>query len=119
MTAIARVRLFPAKRPIQLPIVSERPVACIAALNTKMAATTIAGSLLNPESASLGSSTRVTYSATTTMTATRSDRIHSVMKSTMAAVRISRKKTCCGFSPNKLFLLVRGCGGVRVPIVRA
>ncbi len=90
LTASARVRLPPAARPIQLPIVSETPVWYSAPVMTKIPATTTAGSLANPATASSGLSTRVAASATMISTATTSFRSRSVINTPIAATRMAR-----------------------------
>jgi hypothetical protein len=94
-TATARVQPAPASRATPRPSTSDTPVRCSAALSTKIAATTIAGSLLNPARAVRGSSRPVTTSASTMSTATRSLRSRSVSSSTNAAARMT-KNTSCG-----------------------
>jgi hypothetical protein len=71
-------------------ILSETPVECRPPLSTKMPATTIAGSLEKPLSASLASSRPLTVRPITSNSATRSVLSHSVMSSTNAARRIAK-----------------------------
>src|SRR2546421_3300097 len=90
ITASARVRPAPAQRPMRLPIMSLRPVRCMPALSTKMAATTMAGSLENPARASFGSSRPVTARARTMRTPTTSLRSRSVISRAKATTRIAK-----------------------------
>jgi hypothetical protein len=97
ITAMARAKPAPARRATQRPSVSETPVWCSAALSTKTAATTMAGSLPKPASALSGSSRPEIASASTISTATTSLRSRSVIKSTNATARMT-KKTSWGVS---------------------
>jgi hypothetical protein len=64
-----------------------------------MAATTMAASLLNPASASLGSRMCVTESASTMSSATTSLRSRSVTSSVKATTRMTRTPICGPLSP--------------------
>ena len=90
-TPIIRSKLFPARRCIQLPICSDKPVRYKAPLSTKIAAKRMAGSLLKPESASCGSSTPVMLSAKMIRIAVRSMRIHSVNSRITDKIRMMNK----------------------------
>src|SRR6185436_5246587 len=91
ITRMARPSPAPAQRPIQAPRMSLSPVPWTPALRTKIAATTIAGSLAKPASASRGSSNPVTVSASTMRTATTSLRSRSVTSRTNETRRIAKK----------------------------
>ena len=111
-TAIARVRLRPARRLIQLPNLVESPVWNMAPFSTNTEASRIAGSLLNPDKASSGSSMPVRLSVRMIRMAVKSIRIHSVNNSTTDPAKMSSKTIWLGSIPVNMAIAVSNEPGV-------
>ena len=93
-TAIARDSLRPAARPTHWPRRSVMPVAASPPEITNTAATMIAGSLANPDSACFASSTPPSTSASSTSIALTSIRRRSLTNRYRPPARISRNRIC-------------------------